>query len=168
MEVVHERNLPFHGQLHRLIGSAQPICHTTRSLAALHGEPRSLHYYSERIPAMSERNMCLENTAEKALKSLQCLYVNTITINLKREWQTVSRSYRGRMSSLQNQCPSSSAKVKNKWRYTSIASVCIYDVDMDSLLSVVSPQKANSVIAVNGVRKLPRLNTRVGYHAQYV
>ena len=74
MEVVHERNLPFHGQLHRLIGSAQPICHATRSLAALHGEPRSLHYYSERIPAMSQRNVCLENTAEKWVIRFGCLY----------------------------------------------------------------------------------------------
>jgi len=60
------------------------------------------------------------------------LYINIITINLNREWRTVSLSYRGLMSSLKNQCPSSSAKVKNKLRYAPITPMCLYDVDMDS------------------------------------
>ena len=69
--------------------------------------------------------------------------MNTNTINLKREWRTVSHSYRGRMLSLQSRCSSPSVKVKNKWRYVSITPMCIYDVDMDSFaFRCLAPKKS--------------------------
>lgn len=150
--------------MHRLIGSAQPICHATRSLAALHGEPRSLQCYSERIPAMSQRTMCLQNTAEQGSQLLQCSDISTITSsNHNRERRSVSRSYRGRTSSLQNQCSPSSAKVKNKWRYTPVTPVCLYEEDRDSFAFLCLAPGNNSVTAVNGVRKLPRMNTTLSH-----